>query len=291
MDRVSKELHLNEIHKRGITGDKIGVAIVDTGIRPQPDFVLPQNRIVGFFDAIRGITKPYDDSGHGTHVAGIIGGNGYLSSGKYMGVAPKCNIVAVKVLNNKGDGNMEHVMKGLDWILRNRYKYGIRVVNFSVGSVKGKEYGEDSDFVKKVEQLWDAGMVVFAAAGNGGPKPGSIGAPGNSRKIITIGSSDATSIYSGVGPTLACIKKPDIVAPGAHIISTGTTGKYVEKSGTSMSTPIVSGAAALLLSCYPSMTNLEVKIRMKNTATDLGLNHEKQGWGKINVQSLLNLQE
>jgi serine protease AprX len=282
---------LKEVHEKNITGENIGVAIVDTGIRPHPDFMLPQNRIVGFYDALRGRTIPYDDSGHGTHVAGIIGGNGYLSGGRYIGMAPKCNLIIVKVLNSKGDGKIENVMTGLNWILKNRYQYGIRVVNFSVGSVKGKEFGEDSEFVRKVDELWDAGMVVLAAAGNGGPKPQSIGAPGNSRKIITVGSSDSASAYSGVGPTQACIKKPDIVAPGAHIMSTGNKGKYIEKSGTSMSTPIVSGAIALLLSRYPSMTNLEVKIKLKNCADDLGKTHDHQGWGKINILSLLNLKE
>ncbi len=289
MDRVARELHLHRVHEKNITGENIGVAIVDTGIRPHPDFVLPQNRIVGFFDALSGKTIPYDDSGHGTHVAGIIGGNGYLSGGRYIGMAPKCNFIIVKVLNSKGDGKIENVMVGLNWILRNRYRYGIRVVNFSVGSVKGKEFGEDSEFVRKVDELWDAGMVVLAAAGNGGPKPQSIGAPGNSRKIITVGSSDSASAYSGVGPTQACIKKPDIVAPGAHIMSTGVRGKYIEKSGTSMSTPIVSGAIALLLSAYPSLTNLEVKIRLKNSAVDLGKTHDHQGWGMIDILSLLNL--
>ena len=113
MDRVARELHLHRVHEKNITGENIGVAIVDTGIRPHPDFVLPQNRIVGFFDALSGKTIPYEDSGHGTHVAGIIGGNGYLSGGRYIGMAPKCNFIIVKVLNSKGDGFCADNVAGL----------------------------------------------------------------------------------------------------------------------------------------------------------------------------------
>ena len=291
MQRAAQEIHVKEAHQRAMKGQDIGVAVLDTGINPHPDFVYPQNRIAGFFDAVYGRKKPYDDSSHGTHVAGIIGGNGYLSGGRYCGIAPECRLIAVKVLNRYGDGNIKSVAKGVDWVLKNKEVYQIRVVNISIASVKGQEIEEKSEFVKKVEQLWDEGLVVVASAGNAGPGSQTIGAPGNSRKLITVGCSDEAEEIAGRGPTMQCIKKPDIVAPGHHIVSCGMRGKgkycYTAKSGTSMSCPMVSGAAALLLSVYPNMTNLEVKIRLKNAAVDLGRPHARQGWGMLDIQSLI----
>ena len=287
MDRVAKKINLHEAHASGYNGNGITVAILDTGIHPHPDFVKKQNRIVDFFDVLHGKPAPYDDSGHGTHVAGILGGDGTMSRGRYCGVAPECNIIGVKVLDERGDGSILDVMRGLDYVLAMQHRLNIRIVNISVGSVKGKQYDEKSDFVKKVEAVWDAGIIVVAAAGNGGPQRGSIGAPGNSRKVITVGSSDEIYGYSGAGPTEQCIKKPDVIAPGSHIVSCGKP--YVAKSGTSMSTPIVAGSFALLLQRFPYMTQREAKIRLKNSAVDLSLPHERQGWGLLDVKRLLDL--
>jgi len=160
--------------------------------------------------------------------------------------------------------------------------------------------------------VWDNGIVVVVAAGNNGPGPMSISTPGISRKVITVGSSDdnvAVEIfgnskskdYSGRGPTPFCIKKPDIVAPGSNIISCNISRyslrskdgyanspmMYTVKSGTSMATPVVSGAIALLLSKYPNLTNKEVKLKLRESAVDLGHHWEKQGWGLLNVRRLL----
>lgn len=291
MRRAAEEIHLAEAQKRSITGNDIGVAILDTGLNPHPDFLYPKNRIAGFFDTIYGRQRPYDDSSHGTHVAGILGGSGYLSDGIYAGVAPECRLIPIKVLNRFGEGNMKRVIQGIDWVLQKKEEYRIRIVNISIASVNGQKIEEESDFVRKVEQLWDEGLVVVASAGNDGPASQTIGAPGNSRKIITVGCSDEAEMISGRGPTLECIKKPDIVAPGHNIISCGMNKNrrycYVAKSGTSMSCPMVSGAVALLLERYPNMTNLEVKVRLKNAAVDLGRPHACQGWGMLDIPSLI----
>lgn len=313
MKRVNEILGLRRLHERGITGRNVTVAVLDTGIAARhPDFFNSRgsgSRIIAFADMT---TKEgrrrseqegqdavmqwaYDDYGHGTHCSGILGGNGKVSGGLYCGVAPECNIVSVKVLNRKGEANVEEVLWGLDWVKRNQYRYHINVVNISVGSTKGRDFDENSPLVRGVDEVWDQGMVVLTAAGNHGPERFTIGAPGNSRKIITVGSSDDAvkkgqrmimGEYSGRGPTTACIKKPDIVAPGSNIISCSPSGTYTGKSGTSMSTPIVSGCVALLLSCYPGMSNREVKIWMRENALDMGFPHEKQGWGMINMESL-----
>jgi len=314
MNRVNKIIESDWAHERGYTGKGVGVAIVDTGIALHRDFIEGGNRVIGFVDFVNHRSEPYDDNGHGSHVAGIIGGNGFSSKGRYKGVAPECNLIGVKVLDHRGDGNISDVLAGLQWIMDNRKKYNIRIVNISVGTSAKDNLDENSLLVQGVDAVWDNGIVVVVAAGNNGPGPMSISTPGISRKVITVGSSDdnvAVEIfgsskskdYSGRGPTPFCIKKPDIVAPGSNIISCNISSyslkskdgspyanspmMYTVKSGTSMATPVVSGAIALLLSKYPELTNKEVKLKLRESAVDLGQHWEKQGWGLLNVRRLL----
>lgn len=312
MKRASEIIELPWAHDRKIYGEGIGLAVVDTGIWPHGDFTSGKNRVIGFCDIINGRKNPYDDNGHGTHVAGIIGGNGYLSKEDYIGVAPRCNLIGVKVLNHKGDGNISDVLAGLQWIIDNKKKYNIRIVNISVGTTSKNDLDENSMLVKGVNAVWDTGIVVVVAAGNNGPNPMSISTPGISRKVITVGSSDDNYTvevfgskkkdYSGRGPTNACIRKPDVIAPGSNIVSCkvlkGQQGRiyprgkypsmYTIKSGTSMSTPIVSGAIALLLSKHPNMTNKDVKLKLRTSTIDLGHPWSKQGWGLLNIPKLLS---
>ena len=342
MRHSNKILHIKNIHNQGYLGKDIGIAVLDTGICEHPDFVSFKNRIIAFKDFVNYKNYMYDDNSHGSHVSGIIAGNGFASKGIYCGLAPKAHIISLKVLDKNGRGNIENVLEALKWILENRYHYNIRIVNISVGSTSYIPVQEDSILVHAVNKLWDEGLIIVAAAGNGGPLPQSIGTPGISRKIITVGSFDDELIfennlyplsknYSGRGPTISCIKKPDIVAPGNHIISCNVVlpnpsfsykkltsqipiqqlyqktysqnfiysyedgkkirenlyfGFYTAKSGTSMATPIVSGAIALLLSKYPNLSNKDIKIKLKNTSTDLGLSHSRQGWGLLNIEKL-----
>lgn len=190
MDRVSKIIHLDWAHKRGIYGKGVTAVVLDTGLALHPDFIYRKNRILAFHDVRKGYKECYDDSGHGTHVSGILAGSGAASRGRYVGVAPECSLVSVKVLNRKGNGSIADVLAGLSWILENKDRYGIRILNISVGTAIDKEHSEESELVKGVNELWDAGIVVVAAAGNNGPLPQSIGSPGNSRKVITVGASD-----------------------------------------------------------------------------------------------------
>jgi len=224
-----------------------------------------------------------------------------LSDGKIKGVAPEARIAAVKVLDRRGNGKMPAMLDGIDWIMKNRDELGIRLVNISVGTtIKGQE--EQSELVRAVNELWDAGLVVCAAAGNEGRRPMYITSPGISRKVITVGAYDDLMMmdesgrkyehYSGKGPTKACICKPEIVASGTGIISTNARKKlsdaaYSVKSGTSMSTPIVTGALALLLEKFPEMTNTNVKLRLRESAVDVKLPLNHQGWGRINMKMLL----
>lgn len=282
---------------RGITA-----AVLDTGISRHPDF---GKRIVGFRDFVGGRVGIYDDDGHGTHVSGVLGGDGALSGGRYRGIAPQCSLVVGKVLNSNGDGTIEHMLRGIDWIIKKRTEWNIRILNISVGL--GMELLEEQrlSLLSAVEEAWDQGIVVAAAAGNSGPLPGTLSPIGYSKKVITVGCNEGGYFgnrsflcehYSGRASADAAVRKPDIVAPGTDIISCsshvkytmhGWKNSYLSKSGTSMSTPVISGAAALFLQKYPDAGNGEVKRRMVYSATDLHEPWHIQGWGMLNIRSML----
>ncbi len=287
-----KEIGIESAYERGLYGKNITVAILDTGIYPHQDFMTPSNRILCFRDFVSSRINPYDDSGHGTHVAGIIASGGKYKN-YYIGAAPQCNLVILKVLDEKGNGTISSFFHGIDWILTHHQEYNIRIVNISIGTKPTNQTKEESYFIQKVNSLWDAGIIVVAAAGNDGPKNNSITTPGISRKVITVGAAEInqnkkTSYYSGNGPTDSCIIKPELVAPGSNILSCSSTPSgYFTKSGTSMSTPIVSGCIALLLESEPDLTPKEVKLRLYHSTKDLKLPKSKQGWGMIQVNKLI----
>lgn len=299
MDRVRKLTGAEPLLAKGFTGKGITAAILDSGIYPHPDL---KERIVDFRDFLNGRTGCYDDYGHGTHVAGILAGNGKLSRGRYRGIAPECRLLPVKVLDRRGTGSRQDVLRGIEFVISTRERYHTRILNISVGTLaEGKD---DEELIQAVEDAWDAGLIVVAAAGNMGPRKESITSPGSSRKIITVGASDDEQIeafprkgriltgYSGRGPTCACIVKPELTAPGTGIASCSsryafTRQGYTVKSGTSMSTPVVSGAAALLLSLHPELSNLDVKMRMHESTVDLKLPGSRQGWGFLRIDRLL----
>lgn len=276
------------MEKYSYTGKGIGVCFLDTGIYDHIDFA---GRIWAFYDFLAFKRRPYDDNGHGTHVAGVAAGDGTASGGKFQGAAPDCGIISLKILDRYGNGSQEDVLRALRWIREYRQKYRIRVVNISVGTTCNTRK-DHMRLLGSVEQLWDEGMVIVTAAGNKGPRPGSVTAPGSSKKVITVGSSDlleGKSAISGRGPTEECVCKPDIVAPGSKIMSClpGKPYSYGIKSGTSMSTPLVSGAIACALEKNPELTNTEIKTMLMNSADDMGLPRNLQGWGKFNKTRFL----
>ena len=278
------------MEKSFYTGKGIGVCILDNGIYEHIDFT---GRIWAFYDFLAFKRRPYDDNGHGTHVAGLVAGDGTASMGKYRGAAPGCGIISLKVLDRYGTGSQDDVLRALRWIRENRQQYRIRVVNISVGTTCNSKRNH-ARLLESVEQLWDEGVVVVTAAGNQGPRPGSITAPGSSKKVITVGSSDlleGRSAISGRGPTAECVCKPDIVAPGNKIMSCvpGKPYSYGVKSGTSMSTPLVTGAIACALEKNPALTNTDIKTMLMNSAEDMGLPQNLQGWGKFNRRKFLKM--
>jgi len=286
------------------TGRGIGVAVVDTGVAPHPDLINPTDRIVAFKDYINKKKEPYDDNGHGTHVAGCIAGNGYGSQGKYSGIAPQANIIAVKTLDKEGSGDTSDVIAAIQWVLDNRTQYNIKVLNLSLGSQpKSLSY---SPIDKAVTEAWKRGMTVICAAGNEGPGRQTISSPGICPEVITAGAlddRDTTSTkddriadFSSRGPTKRMVAKPDIIAPGVNIISLAVQNRegdelYRSLSGTSMATPIVSGCAALIHEMFRGYTNEQVKELMMSTAKDLDFPSYAQGKGLIDLAAIVKVHE
>ena len=243
------------------------------------------------------MTGPADQYGHGSHVAGIVGSNG--AGEVYIGIAPAVNLVSLRVLDENGNGTDANVIQAIDAAISLARNYNIRVINLSLGRHVFEPAAQDP-LCQAVEAAWHAGIVVVVAAGNGGRSNsegnqgyGTITAPGNDPCAITVGAmksegtvtrtDDLIASYSSKGPTaFDHYAKPDIVAPGNLIVSTmpasmtlseeysianRVNSDFFTLSGTSMATPVVSGAAVLLLQKTPGLTPDQVKARLMLTAT------------------------
>ena len=273
----------------GYTGRGVGIAVLDSGVLPTADLTVPRNRVVARVDLVGDGAGSLDPGGHGTHVAGIIAGNGYDSrdnaAGAFRGIAPEAQIVDVRVIDGKGASNLSTVIRGIQWVLQNKRAYNIRIINLSLGRPVGDGYTYRSDpLVAALEIAWFAGIVVVVPAGNGGPDGGTINSPGTGPLFLTVGAlddagtveagDDVVPSFSGRGPTPDGIAKPDLVAPGRRIISLRSPGSYLDQAhpervvttstgstyfrltGTSMAAPVVSGVAALLLEKNPRLLSL-----------------------------------
>ena len=303
--------------KLGVTGRGIGVAVVDSGVANHSDLA---GRIVASVDFTSGapgaaIVSPADPGGHGTHVAGIVAGDGTASGGAYTGIAPGANIIDVRVIGATGATNSSTVLRGLQWVLANRNTYNIRVVNLSLGAPVQVSYKQDP-LAAAVEVLTFAKITIVAAAGNAGPGDSTIATPGYDPYVITVGAIDDAGTtatlddlltgWSSRGPTkFDGLAKPDISAPGRKLISLRSEastldqlysdrrvpGKdptkpaaYFRLSGTSMATPVVAGTVALMLERTPTLTPAQIKRRLKATATPLSYGAPNvTGAGMVNV--------
>lgn len=287
-----------------------GIAFIDTGISPHYDLIYPFNRIVAFRDFINGRLYPYDDDGHGTHVAGIAAGNGFCS-GRYIGTAPAADLIAVKALDDNGNGTTSDILAAMQWVIDNRHRYNIRVINMSLGVPTDLSYGEDP-LIKGANAAVACGLTVVAAAGNSGPGRCTINSPGTSPYVITVGAADLTggktsadrgetrrsdevvsvASFSSRGPTPRGFLKPDLLAPGVDIISLSNKNAkaYAMESGTSMAAPYVAGAAAALYSTRPNLTPALVKRALLQST--LPLRRESinaQGRGVLNYETFFSL--
>jgi serine protease AprX len=289
-------------------GQGIGVAVVDSGISPHNDLT----HVVAAVAANPTTTSTTDPYGHGTHVAGIIGGNGAQSNGAYIGVAPAANLINVKVGNDQGAATISDLMAGLQWINDNHTTYNIRVVNLSLNSSLPDSYTVDP-LDAALEVLWLNRVVVVASAGNtSAGHNGVLCPPANDPFVITVGatddrgtpdpSDDVMAPFSSYGTTTSGVTKPDLVAPGTNIISTLASPQavlaqahpdhlvgdsYFRLSGTSMAAPMVAGAAALLLQSNPTLTPDQVKYRLAATARPFGT-PAQAGAGELDIYAAVN---
>jgi len=279
LDVSAPLIRVPEVWAASGRGTGVRVAVVDTGIDPDhPDLTGRIAAAISFAGA-----SAADGDGHGTHVSGTIAGSGASSDGKYVGMAPEAHIYAAKVLADNGSGLMSDVMAGVEWAVDQE----VQVINLSLGS---DEQSDGTDPLSRLcDAAVDAGIVVCVAAGNAGPRSGSVGTPASARKIITIGAStddDRVAAFSSRGPTQDGRSKPDVLFPGVNIVAARAAGTsigtpvadhYTRASGTSMAAPHAAGVAALLLEAQPSLTPAELKLLLQTTAVDLGLHHNTQG--------------
>ncbi len=282
----------------GYTGKGVVIAVLDTGIYPHRDLTSPRNRILAWNDLVNRKTIPYDDHGHGTHVAGIIAGNGRTSRKKYLGMAPEAMLVGVKIMDAEGNGSVSNVISGIEWCLDNTSSLNIRVINLSLGSPAQGSCRFDP-LCRAVGAAWRKGITVCAAAGNEGPGSGTIDSPGISPEIITVGNlddrqtltgaDDLLNQSSGRGPTIDQVPKPDLIAPGTNITSLKVHGGYRSLTGTSMSTPMVAGAVAQIIQKWPSLKPDQIKRLLTKNARDLGLGRNLQGTGCLDLGRILKV--
>ncbi|TCL70917.1 serine protease AprX [Hydrogenispora ethanolica] len=279
----------------GFSGAGIVVAVLDTGIFPHEDLTTPYNRILAWNDLLNGRRSPYDDNGHGTHVAGIIAGNGSSFAGKYCGVAPEARLVGIKVLDEYGNGWTSDVISGIEWCIQNQRTLNIKVLNLSLGGIPQADSRWDP-LSRATTGAWQRGIVVCAANGNGGLKQGTVYSPALNRRIIRVGNIDDQQTLvlennsslqaNSIATVLAQEKLPDLVAPGSEITSLKVDGGYTELSGSSMATPLVAGAAALILQKWPQLKPDQVKMLMIKRSRDLGLGRALQGFGALDLEKI-----
>jgi len=306
LNKAASAVGANIAASYGYNGAGIGVAVLDSGISAVPglnDPVTGQSHVVYCADFVQNTGVPctgtdgVDQYGHGTHVAGIIGAN----TSKIQGIAPQASLLNFRVLDQNGSGSDSNIIAAINSAISLKSQYNIRVISLSSGRQIQESYTLDP-LCQAVEAAWKAGIVVVVAAGNQGRNNsantqgyGTIGAPGNDPYVLTVGAMKSdlgngngafggggVATYSSKGPTqIDFIAKPDIVAPGNLVVSLNTTGPstlaqespssangaYLTLSGTSMATPIVSGAVALLLQKTPSLTPDQVKATLMLTAS------------------------
>ncbi len=285
----------------GVTGAGVGVAVVDSGIARHRAL---RNSVVADVSFVSGDPSVGDAFGHGTHVAGIIAGDGDAAAGTTTayagGIAPEARLINVRVLGASGVGLTSDVIAGIDWVIANRATYNIRILNLSLGHPVMEPAATDP-LCQAVARAVEAGIIVVTAAGNAGQTDtgatilGGITSPGNSPVAITVGAlntwetvargDDTVATYSSRGPTKYDLAiKPDLVAPGTRIVSLEADGSYLSNeypmlhragrgsnaymqlSGTSMAAPMVSGAAALLLQGSPRLNTSQVKLALQSGA-------------------------
>lgn len=287
----------DSLNSLGGSGQGIGVALIDTGVTSLPDIAGAIQPVAT--DATGTVIAPCinltdeptcDDSyGHGTFMAGLIAGNGASSNGAYVGMAPQAKIISIKIAGRDGSSDVSTVIAAIQWAVSFAPTYNIKVINLSLGTDSTQSYMFDPlDYA--VERAWSSGIVVDVAASNRGPQAYTISDPANDPFVITVGAiddkgtngygDDVLPDFSGRGPTATDgLYKPDVVAPGAHLVSLAAPGAaitteypptmpapYRRGSGTSMANAVVTGLVADMLSLQPTATPDRIKYELMSTA-------------------------
>ncbi|MEU0877086.1 S8 family peptidase [Lentzea sp. NPDC005914] len=291
LDRSVVQINAPAAYEAGFTGKGVTVAVLDTGVdNTHPDL---KDREIGE----RNFTSSPDAGdhyGHGTHVASIIAGTAAKSGGKYHGVAPGASILDVKVLGDNGSGQDSGIIAGMEWAV----EQGAQIINMSLGGYDTPEIEPLEEAVNRLSA--EKGTLFVIAAGNSGPNASTIGSPGTADAALTVGAVDhenRIADFSSRGPTKAGTLKPDLTAPGVGIVaalhSDGRIGPpvvegYTSLDGTSMATPHVAGAAALLRQQHPELKGSELKARLTGSTTPTAkLTPFEQGSGRVDVAKLI----
>ncbi len=296
---------LDKVHAAGFTGKGVTVAVIDSGIYPHPDL---KDRIKGWADMTEDKQSgPADTVGHGTNVSGILAGNGSRSGGKLKGVAPDASLVGVRI------GTVKEAIAGLQWVIENKDRLGIQVVNMSLGQEARLPVRQDL-WAQVTQKAIDAGLVVVISAGNEGPGAGSISSPGTVAEAITVGAydnhktaspdDDTVARDSSRGPTAhEQIAKPDVVAPGVLIYGPLAPGSrrdnsenprigrdYLALSGTSQAAPQIAGLVACLLEANPALDQPALKTILRRAAVrHVAGGENDQGAGLVHADQALAL--
>lgn len=321
---------VDALHLQGITGRGVTVAVLDSGLWEHKALVNDtrgKKRVLARYDALNNVVdvEATDESGHGTHMTSIIANSEETikkgrGTGTYKGVAPDASLVAVKVLDRQGLAHVLEIVRAIQWVVDNREKYDIRVLNLSFAQTPRWRYWEDP-VNQAVMRAWAAGIAVVAAAGNEGPDQETIGSPGNVPYIITVGAvtdswtpntrdDDYIPDFSSRGPTPSGHVKPDVVGLGGHM--TGLirpesaiaqeqpedilrTGEFVS-TGSSQASALVSGILALLLQLEPDLTPDDLKCKLI-TSAEPAINRDgklayspfQQGFGYVTATRAVTL--
>ena len=267
-------------------GSGVTVAVVDTGVDNSKDLA---GRVIHADVTGSSWNSDRDDYGHGTFVAGLIAGDGKKSDGAYAGAAPGARLLDVRVAKDDGSTSLVNVLRGLQAVAWSQKALNIRVLNLSLSTGSPIPYQFDP-LSLALDSLWEHGIVVVVPAGNDGPGPATIASPGDDPTLLTVGAldesgtgsrlDDVVASFSSRGPAAQGVAKPDLVAPGAHLISLRAPDSVVDNanpgsrvrrdyflgSGTSMSTALTSGVVADLLDARPKLSPDQVKAILASSA-------------------------
>jgi serine protease AprX len=320
--QIPAQIGASELHKVGITGKGVTVAIIDSGLG---QFSALNQNTTGLQRNITVVNSLGEDAsgsqdlnGHGSHMASILADSTSVfdqygsPTGAHSGVAPDVDLVMIKAFDEKGEASYSSVLQGIEYAIENRNRLNIRVLNVAFSFPATSFYWEDP-INQALMRAWNNGITVIAPAGNGNNKDMSVGVPGNNPYVITAGamddnstpfdtSDDIVASFSSFGPTVEGFMKPEVLAPGTNVKGLVAQSSHLADknrtsgvSGTSQATAVTAGVVALMIQQDPSLTPDEIKCRLMSSASQakkqnggLAFSVFAQGAGLINASAAIN---